>query len=247
MPHVPLTEQNHDRPEGETMTAAAPRPSDILGRLLTSHPEAASLLAEASHRRALAEHSALVTVRTFQAHAGRAARLRATCSPARPPPSAAYDRPCRAGHPGRRRGRPGGHQRGRAHRGAPRTDDRAYRGRGDGGLADGGLARRPGRAGRPPGPADGHHHRDQRGEPDAGGAARPDDATPLAAGVAGRRRQRAGRCPHHRPDRRGGRADGPDRTIRGLLQTAHLEARACRVPRGGPAGTGRYRGGHAGG
>jgi hypothetical protein len=47
--------------------AAAPLPSDILGRLLASHPEAASLLAEAGHRRALAEHSALVTVRTFQA------------------------------------------------------------------------------------------------------------------------------------------------------------------------------------
>ena len=53
--------------------AAAPLPSDILGRLLASHPEAASLLAEASHRRALAEHSALVTVRTFQAM--QAARL----------------------------------------------------------------------------------------------------------------------------------------------------------------------------
>ena len=48
------------------MTAAAPGPSDILGRLLTSHPEAASLLAEASHRRALAERSALVTARKFQ-------------------------------------------------------------------------------------------------------------------------------------------------------------------------------------
>ena len=47
--------------------AAAPVPSDILGRLLTRHPEAASLLAEASHRRALAGHSALITARTFQA------------------------------------------------------------------------------------------------------------------------------------------------------------------------------------
>ena len=244
---MPLTEQNHDRPEGGTMTAAAPGPSDILGRLLTSHPEAASLLAEASHRRALAERSALVTAPQVSGHASRAARLRTACAPARPPPSPAHDHPCRAGHPGRRRGRAGGHQRCRAHWGVPRINDRAYCGCGDGGLADRGLARRPGRAGRPPGPADGHRHREQRGEPDAGGAARADDRAPLVAGVAGRRRQRAGRCPHHRPGRRGGRADGPDGTIRGLLQAARMEARACRVPGSGPAGTGRHRGGHGGG
>ena len=53
--------------------AAAPGPPDILGRLLTSHPEAASLLEEASHRRALAERSALVTACKFQAM--QAARL----------------------------------------------------------------------------------------------------------------------------------------------------------------------------
>ena len=47
-------------------------PSQIMGELLTGHPEAASLLAEASHRRALARNSAAAVRRAFaMAHGAR--------------------------------------------------------------------------------------------------------------------------------------------------------------------------------
>ena len=47
--------------------ATAPTPAGILGTLLTGHPEAASLLGEASHHQALAERSASRTGRKFAA------------------------------------------------------------------------------------------------------------------------------------------------------------------------------------
>jgi hypothetical protein len=50
-----------------------PTPAKIIGELLTNHPEAASLLAEASHRRALAVCSATITRLKFAA--AQAARL----------------------------------------------------------------------------------------------------------------------------------------------------------------------------
>ena len=50
-----------------------PTPATIIGALLTSHPEAASLLAEASHWRALAMCSAVFTRVKFTA--AQAARL----------------------------------------------------------------------------------------------------------------------------------------------------------------------------
>jgi hypothetical protein len=55
-------------PSGDPRT-----PSQILGELLTGHPEAASLLAEASHRRALARSSAANAGQAFAA--AQAARL----------------------------------------------------------------------------------------------------------------------------------------------------------------------------
>ncbi|MGA3154302.1 MAG: hypothetical protein ACLPN6_13760 [Streptosporangiaceae bacterium] len=54
--------------------APALTPSRIVGDLLASHPEAAALLAEASHRQALAAHSAAAAGQTFAAE--QAARLR---------------------------------------------------------------------------------------------------------------------------------------------------------------------------
>ena len=54
--------------------APARTPSRIVGDLLASHPEAATLLAEASHRQALAAHSAAAASQTFTAE--QAARLR---------------------------------------------------------------------------------------------------------------------------------------------------------------------------
>ena len=48
-------------------SAHPPVPSRILGELLASHPEAPSLLAEASHRQALAEHSAAMAGQAFGA------------------------------------------------------------------------------------------------------------------------------------------------------------------------------------
>ena len=54
--------------------APALTPSRIVGDLLASHPEAVSLLAEASHRQALAAHSAATAGQTFTAE--QAARLR---------------------------------------------------------------------------------------------------------------------------------------------------------------------------
>ena len=50
-----------------------PTPAKIIGELLTNHPEAASLLAEASHCRALAVCSAATTRLKFAA--AQAARL----------------------------------------------------------------------------------------------------------------------------------------------------------------------------
>jgi hypothetical protein len=55
-------------PSGDPRT-----PSQILGELLTGHPEAASLLAEASHRRTLARSSAANAAQAFAA--AQAARL----------------------------------------------------------------------------------------------------------------------------------------------------------------------------
>jgi hypothetical protein len=53
----------------------APAPSGIVASLLAAHPEAASLLAEASHRQALAERSAAAADQAFAA--AQAARLSA--------------------------------------------------------------------------------------------------------------------------------------------------------------------------
>jgi hypothetical protein len=47
--------------------AHTPTPSRIVGELLAAHPEAASLLAEASHRQALAKHSAVAARQEFKA------------------------------------------------------------------------------------------------------------------------------------------------------------------------------------
>ena len=56
------------------MLSGHPRtPGQIIGELLTGHPEAASLLAEASHRRALARSSAAMVAQAFAA--AQAARL----------------------------------------------------------------------------------------------------------------------------------------------------------------------------
>ena len=54
-------------------SAHPPVPARILGELLASHPEAPSLLAEASHRQALAGHSAAVARQAFGA--AQAARV----------------------------------------------------------------------------------------------------------------------------------------------------------------------------
>lgn len=53
--------------------APTPTPSRIVGELLAAHPEAASLLAEASHRQALADHSAGTACQEF--NAAQVARL----------------------------------------------------------------------------------------------------------------------------------------------------------------------------
>ena len=61
--------------KGETVQPVpALTPSRIVGDLLASHPEAATLLAEASHRRALAAHSVTAAGQMFTAE--QAARLR---------------------------------------------------------------------------------------------------------------------------------------------------------------------------
>jgi hypothetical protein len=52
----------------------SPAPSRILGMLLSGHSEAPSLLAEASHRQALTEHSSVTTSQAFEA--AQAARVR---------------------------------------------------------------------------------------------------------------------------------------------------------------------------
>jgi hypothetical protein len=66
------TRDNKEKAVPHTQTPT-PIPARIVGELLAAHPEAASLLGEASHRQALAEHSAATAGQEF--NAAQAARL----------------------------------------------------------------------------------------------------------------------------------------------------------------------------